>query len=410
MNIKLSPSPLLSQQELTISGSKSESNRLLILQELFSNLTILNLSDSDDVKAMQKALSSTESLIDIHHAGTTMRFLSAYYSLCTTKEVVLTGSSRMQERPIGVLVDALRQLNADITYLKQDGYPPLKIKGHLSPGGKITLPADISSQYITALLLIGTKLPLGIELELIGQITSLPYIQMTLALLKDLQVDCSFNQNTIVVKPLKDNPVKTFTVESDWSSASYFYSIVALSEPGFSVTLKSYKPQSLQGDSQVAMIYQKLGVKTTFNSDYSIVLTKEDKGVSLLEQDLIQTPDLAQTIAVTCYGLGVKCILRGLHTLKIKETDRLVALENELTKLGAQVQITDDSLSIQARSAQITPNVAIDTYQDHRMAMAFAPLGVKCPLIINQSEVVSKSFVNFWELLHLIGFQITRQE
>ncbi|MHC5200618.1 3-phosphoshikimate 1-carboxyvinyltransferase [Myroides sp. LJL119] len=407
MNIKLSPSQLLSQQELTISGSKSESNRLLILQELFPGLTILNLSDSDDVKAMQSALGSTQATLDIHHAGTTMRFLTAYYSLCTTKQLVLTGSSRMQERPIGILVDALRQLKADISYVNQPGYPPLRINGQLSKGGRICLPANISSQYITALLLIGTKLPNGIELELIGEITSLPYIQMTLSLLKELQVDCYFKDNVIVVKPLQQSPEKTFTVESDWSSASYFYSIVALSKPGFSLTLKSYKKDSLQGDSHVASIYEKLGVSTCFNPDYSIVLTKTHDDLQALELDLIQTPDLAQTIAVTCYGLGVKCVLTGLHTLKIKETDRLVALYNELSKLGAQVQITPNSLILEQHQGELVGNVAIHTYQDHRMAMAFAPLGLKVPIIINQAEVVSKSFVNFWDLLQLIGFQIT---
>ncbi|MHC5308840.1 3-phosphoshikimate 1-carboxyvinyltransferase [Myroides sp. LJL116] len=409
MNIVLHQSKIKNNQTITISGSKSESNRLLILQELFPNLVLHNLSDSDDVKAMQSALSSNASTIDIHHAGTTMRFLTAYYSLCTTKRLVLTGSERMQQRPIGILVDALRQLDANITYTKNQGYPPLEIQGILSQGGKISLPADISSQYISALLLIGTKLKNGIQLELIGQITSLPYIQMTLSLLESLGVQTSFEGNTIKVSPLLDNPVLDFTVEPDWSSASYFYSIIALSEIGTSITLNNYKKQSLQGDSEIVSLYQELGVETVFIQDKGIVLTKINKGTDYFKADLIQTPDLAQTIAVSCFAMGIGCKLNGLHTLKIKETDRLVALQNELSKLGADIQITSDSLCI-APSSTIIANVAIDTYQDHRMAMAFAPLALKCPIQINESEVVSKSFINFWEILLTLGFQMDKQD
>lgn len=409
MNIVLHQSKIKNNQTITISGSKSESNRLLILQELFPNLVLHNLSDSDDVKAMQSALSSNASTIDIHHAGTTMRFLTAYYSLCTTKELVLTGSQRMQQRPIGILVEALRQLDANITYAKNQGYPPLAIQGILSKGGKISLPADISSQYISALLLIGTKLQNGIELELIGQITSLPYIQMTLSLLESLGVETSFKDNIIKVNPLLGNPSIDFTVEPDWSSASYFYSIIALSEIGTSITLNNYKEQSLQGDSEIVSLYQALGVETQFIQGKGIVLTKKSKGTDYFKADLIQTPDLAQTIAVNCFAMGIACELKGLHTLKIKETDRLVALQNELSKLGADIQITTDSLSI-APSSSIIPNVEIATYQDHRMAMAFAPLALKCPIQINESEVVSKSFINFWEILLSIGFQMDKQE
>lgn len=409
MNIVLHQSKIKNNQTITISGSKSESNRLLILQELFPNLVLHNLSDSDDVKAMQSALSSNASTIDIHHAGTTMRFLTAYYSLCTTKELVLTGSQRMQQRPIGILVEALRQLDANITYAKNQGYPPLAIQGILSKGGKISLPADISSQYISALLLIGTKLQNGIDLELIGQITSLPYIQMTLSLLENLGVETSFKDNIIKVNPLLGNPSIDFTVEPDWSSASYFYSIIALSEIGTSITLNNYKEQSLQGDSEIVSLYQALGVETQFIQGKGIVLTKKSKGTDYFKADLIQTPDLAQTIAVSCFAMGIACELKGLHTLKIKETDRLVALQNELSKLGADIQITTDSLSI-APSSSIIPNVEIATYQDHRMAMAFAPLALKCPIQINESEVVSKSFINFWEILLSIGFQMDKQE
>ncbi len=409
MNLQLELSRLKPSTTLKISGSKSESNRLLILRELFPNIVLHNLSDSDDSIAMVNALASKDSIIDIHHAGTTMRFLTAYYSLCTSRNVLLTGSQRMQQRPIGVLVDALRQLNAQITYTNQEGYPPLAIQGHLSKGGKISLPANISSQYISALLLVGTKLELGIELELIGEITSLPYIEMTLSLLRDLGVSCSFKANKIRVEPLLVAQELSFNVEPDWSSASYFYSIVALGQVGDTMTLLNYKQDSLQGDSKVALMYQELGVKTDFVDNKKIVLTKVKQVKEGFKANLVQTPDLAQTIAVTCFALGISCDLTGLHTLKIKETDRLVALHTELGKLGASIEITSDSLHIKARNKEIVPNVSIATYQDHRMAMSFAPLALICPIIIQQSDVVSKSFTNFWDLLLSIGFQMNRQ-
>lgn len=402
MNIKLLKSKVENDKTLVISGSKSESNRLLILQELFSSLTIENVSDSDDVRAMQQALASTGDVVDIHHAGTTMRFLTAYYSLCSTRTLTLTGSSRMQERPIGVLVDALRQLGADITYDKVEGYPPLRIKGNVVTGGKVELPADVSSQYITAMLLIGTKLERGIELHLIGNITSRPYIEMTLALLSQLGVESSFEGNIISVRPLVKASTEQFTVESDWSSASYFYSFVALSPIGTVIKLKSYKKDSLQGDSYVSELYTTLGVETTYLEDYTLELKKVRDTEPVFKADLIETPDLAQTIAVTCFGLGIKCEMTGLHTLKIKETDRLVALQNELTKLGGQIDITNDSMLIHPSNG-MKEGVAINTYQDHRMAMAFAPLSLKGELEILEAEVVTKSFINYWDCLVEIG-------
>ncbi|MDM1397370.1 3-phosphoshikimate 1-carboxyvinyltransferase [Myroides odoratimimus] len=408
MNIKLLKSKVEHDKTLVISGSKSESNRLLILQELFPSLTIGNVSDSDDVCAMQGALVSTGDVVDIHHAGTTMRFLTAYYSLCSTRELTLTGSSRMQERPIGVLVEALRQLGADITYSKKEGYPPLNIKGQISVGGKVELPADVSSQYITALLLVGTRLEKGIELHLVGNITSRPYIEMTLQLLSQLGVESTFNGNIISVKPLVKAITEQFTVESDWSSASYFYSFVALSPIGTTMQLKSYKEDSLQGDSQVSQLYSILGVETTYLEDYTIKLEKVRETDSAFKADLIETPDLAQTIAVTCFGLGIRCEMTGLHTLKIKETDRLVALYNELTKLGGEIDITEESIVIHP-SGGMREGIEIETYQDHRMAMAFAPLALKGEITILEAEVVTKSFINYWDCLAEIGVNIVKK-
>ncbi|MCO7724506.1 3-phosphoshikimate 1-carboxyvinyltransferase [Myroides odoratimimus] len=408
MNIKLLKSKVEHDKTLVISGSKSESNRLLILQELFPSLTIGNVSDSDDVCAMQGALASTGDVVDIHHAGTTMRFLTAYYSLCSTRELTLTGSSRMQERPIGVLVEALRQLGADITYSKKEGYPPLHIKGQIAIGGKVELPADVSSQYITALLLVGTRLKNGIELHLVGNITSRPYIEMTLQLLSQLGVESSFNGNIISVKPLVKASTEQFTVESDWSSASYFYSFVALSPIGTTMQLKSYKEDSLQGDSQVSQLYTILGVETTYLEDYTIKLEKVRETDFEFKADLIETPDLAQTIAVTCFGLGIRCEMTGLHTLKIKETDRLVALQNELTKLGGVVDITEESIVVHP-SKGMREGIEIETYQDHRMAMAFAPLSLKGEITILEAEVVTKSFINYWDCLAEIGVNIVKK-
>ncbi|MTG97050.1 3-phosphoshikimate 1-carboxyvinyltransferase [Myroides sp. BIT-d1] len=408
MKVFLPQTQLATNQHLFISGSKSESNRLLILKQLFDKLQIGNLSDADDVRAMEQALESKGELVDIHHAGTTMRFLTAYYSLCTTREVVLTGSSRMQERPIGVLVEALRQLNAEITYVNKEGFPPLKIKGHLSEGGKITLPANVSSQYITALLLIGTKLEKGMELHLIGEVTSRPYIEMTLQLLRKLGAKVFFEDNVIHVYPIEQIVETNFVVESDWSSASYFYSMIALSEIGTKIQLSSYKEESLQGDSKVALLYEQLGVNTSYKADATIELTKVKHVNTAFEANLIETPDLAQTIAVTCFGLGIDCRMSGLHTLKIKETDRLLALKTELSKLGATISVDDESLTLEA-SKEIRSNISIDTYQDHRMALAFAPLVLKTNLMINEAEVVTKSFISYWDDLQKLGFQVQEQ-
>jgi 3-phosphoshikimate 1-carboxyvinyltransferase len=408
MDLLLKQSSLNKAQSLiNVTGSKSESNRLLLLQALYPNVKLENISKSDDSDAMQMALLSKNEIIDIHHAGTAMRFLTAFFATQENKEVVLTGSKRMKERPIKILVEALKQLGAEITYEENEGFPPIRIKGKKITNNRVTLKADVSSQYISALLLIAPKLKNGLELTLEGEITSIPYIKMTLGLLNEIGVETSFENNVIKVNPQIIINNSQLIIESDWSSASYFYSIVALSEIGTQITLSSYKQRSLQGDSALVEIYKDFGVETVFNDNESITIAKINfKNQNALVFNLQSSPDIAQTIAVTCFGLRMACHLTGLHTLKIKETDRLEALKTELSKLGANVSVTNDSLTIE-QSNNLNVDVSISTYQDHRMAMAFAPLALKTSLVINEAEVVSKSFPTFWEDLKSIGFQIS---
>lgn len=427
MNLKLQQSTINNQQStIKITGSKSETNRLLLLKSLYPNISIQNASNSDDSEVMLKALQNLQTEnrqlpteIDVHHAGTAMRFLTAFFAIQEGKEIVLTGSSRMKERPIKILVEALQQLGAEIYYEENEGFPPIKIKGKKLINNKVSLPANVSSQYISALLLIAPKLENGLELTLEGEITSIPYIKMTLALLNEIGVTTSFNNSTIKVNPkLETQNLKLITIESDWSSASYWYSIIALSQIGTQVTLSNYKKNSLQGDSELVEIYKNFGVETVFNSNNSIVISKDsnlklDSSVSELTQqtlnfELNNCPDIAQTIAVTCFGLGIACNLYGLHTLKIKETDRLEALKIELSKLGADISVTNKSLHLKT-SFLINENCKIKTYQDHRMAMAFAPLALKTSVIIEDADVVSKSYPTFWEDLKSIGFLLENQ-
>ncbi len=397
----------LINKSVFISGSKSESNRLLILQQLLSRITISNLSDSDDTHHLQHALSTQDSEINIGHAGTAMRFLTAFFAAQKNRTVILSGSDRMHNRPIKILVDALKDLGAEISYVDKEGYPPLKIMGKELTENKVQINGNVSSQYISALLLIATSLSEGLTVELLGEITSIPYIKMTLSLLNQIGIETSFEGQTIQVKPHQNSKQQDLVVESDWSSASYFYSIIALSDIGSEIRLSSYKKQSLQGDAVLADIYEHFGVSTTFDEN-SIILKKVAKSKKeLLQLDLNKAPDIAQTIAVTCFGLGVSCDLDGLHTLKIKETDRLEALKNELTKLGAIISVTNDSLYLEG-SSKIISNVSIKTYNDHRMAMAFAPLAILMPLNILDANVVTKSYRNFWEDLQQIGFQLNK--
>ncbi|MEQ5792663.1 3-phosphoshikimate 1-carboxyvinyltransferase [Muricauda sp. NFXS6] len=400
-----SPSDSKIRKSIAITGSKSETNRSLLLQALFPNIKIENLSNSDDGEVMQKGLTKSTGVVDIHHAGTAMRFLTAYFASQEGKRVVLTGSQRMQERPIKVLVKALQSLGADIQYEKTAGYPPLRITGKKLEKSQVSLPANISSQYISALLLIAPSLENGLELELIGKITSIPYIKMTLALLEQIGVQTSFEGNKISIAPKQAVADTTLVVESDWSSASYFYSIVAMCEVGTEIQLSSYKQSSLQGDSILAKIYNDFGVETTFSNNTIILKKTTEVKSEYLKYDLSNAPDIAQTIAVTCLGLGVGCHLTGLHTLPIKETDRLAALQTELGKFGATVDIDSESLTLQPHS-NLKGEVAVDTYNDHRMAMAFGPLALKVDFVVNDAEVVSKSYPDFWNDLKTFGFGI----
>jgi 3-phosphoshikimate 1-carboxyvinyltransferase len=415
MNLLLHSQFTIHNSQLNLTGSKSETNRLLLLQALYPNLTLENTSNSDDSEVMIKALHSPftihhSPLIDVHHAGTAMRFLTAYLAIQEGFEVQLTGSSRMKERPIKILVEALNELGAEISYLETEGFPPLKIKGKKLTENKVSIPANVSSQYISALLLIAPKLKNGLELTLQGKITSVSYIKMTLALLNKIGVETSFIENRIIVKPQFTIHNSQFTIESDWSSASYWYSIIALSEIGMQITLSSFKENSLQGDAVLVEIYKNFGVETFFNDNNSITISKvNNKFQKSFNFNLQSSPDIAQTIVVTCFGLGISCHLTGLHTLKIKETDRLEALKIELTKLGAAISVTNNSLSLE-KSENVNSNIRISTYQDHRMAMAFAPLALKVPIVIENTEVVSKSYRTFWDDLKQFGFLLDETE
>lgn len=396
----------IKDKHIAITGSKSETNRLLLLKALYPNITISNASASDDSEIMQKALSSATEIIDVHHAGTAMRFLTAYFSLQEGREVTLTGSARMKERPIGILVDALQALGADIEYAERAGFPPLRIKGRKLKGGSLRIQANVSSQYITALLLIGNCLENGLQLILDGEITSLPYIRMTLGLLNEVGINTNFEGNSIIVSSQSEinNQKSEIIVESDWSSASYFYSIVALDEIGTTLSLSNYKADSLQGDAAIVQIYKQFGVHTEFHNNRIILSKTGNPQSETIGLNLNNTPDIAQTIAVTCAGLGLHCHLTGLHTLKIKETDRLSALKKELEKLGASVNITDNSITIEP--GLLKAEVLVETYNDHRMALAFAPLAVKIPVIIKDAGVVTKSYPAFWDDLAAIGLII----
>ena len=405
MKLKIQNSNKEANGDLTITGSKSESNRLLIIQALYPQIEIHNLSKSDDSKVTLEGLKSKKNVIDINHAGTAMRFLTAYFAIQPHREIVLTGSNRMQERPIKLLVEALNSLGADITYEKEPGFPPLIIRGKEISINRVSLPANISSQYISALMLVAPALKNGLKIDLIGETTSFPYIKMTQSIMDQLGFETAFDGNQISIKSASSININHWKIESDWSSASYFYSIVALADRS-EISLKSFFEESKQGDAALTEIYEKFGVKTT-HSNGKIILSKitDFNPPNFIKLNLKNTPDLAQTIAVTCLGLNIDCKLSGLHTLKIKETDRLLALKNEIKKLGTELKITDNSLHLN-NVASLNCDVHIATYNDHRMAMAFAPLALRAPLYIENAEVVSKSYPNFWGDLKSLGFKL----
>ena len=393
---------------ICISGSKSESNRLLLLRAYTSYFKILNLSDSDDTKLMISAIESDKEKINVGHAGTAMRFLTAYFSSITKKSKVLTGSDRMRQRPISILVDALKDMGCDIEYLEKKGFPPLKINGKNIQSNSVSLPADVSSQYISSLMMLGVSLENGLEIILSSKITSLPYILMTKKIIERIGGVVKIQDAKIFIEQFKEKVIPEQFVESDWSSASYFFSLAALSK-SVKLTLSKFSKDSLQGDSKLIDIYKKFGVRTIFE-DENIILKKNNKSLpKSIHLNLIDNPDIAQTILITCLGLGIDCTLIGLHTLKIKETDRLVALKNEIEKFEVdKIEITGDSITLENNS-DLKHDVTIDTYNDHRMAMSFAPLSLLVPIIIKNPEVVTKSYFNFWNDLESLGFNILKK-
>ena len=393
---------------VNISGSKSESNRLLTLRAYTSFFNINNLSDSDDTKTMISSLKSHKEEINIGHAGTAMRFLTSYYSSILNSSKILTGSSRMKERPILILVEALNNLGADIEYIDKKGYPPIKINGKLIYGNEIALPADVSSQYISSLMMLGVSINQGLKIKLSTKITSLPYIHMTKKIIERIGGIVDIKPDEIIIKQLVSNKIPDQIVESDWSSASYFYSLVALSDSS-DITLSSFFNNSIQGDSRIVDIYKQFGVETKFLND-KIYLKKNNIDLpDSISINLRDNPDLAQTIVVTCLGLGVNCKLEGLHTLKLKETDRLLALKREIEKFEVDsITISNQSIILKNNS-ELKSGVSINTYDDHRMAMSFAPLSMINPIIIINPEVVSKSYLNFWNDLESLGFKISKK-
>lgn len=407
MNAKIQIASTSINGKVHLSGSKSISNRLLILQALSGNKNSLkNLSDSDDTTVLEKALSSKDTVIDVGIAGTAMRFLTAYYTL-RGSEVILTGASRMKQRPIKGLVDALCSLGADIKYTEQEGFPPLKIKGGNLKGGLLQMKADVSSQFISAILMIAPYFEKGIQLKLIGEVLSRPYIEMTLNLMEKQGVPYQWVGDTISILPGTYQNNITH-VESDWSSISYMFELIALSDSGC-IQLTQVDEHSVQGDQEGMRYFDLLGVDSTIEQGVLTLRKRFDfEPPKLLELDCLKTPDLAQTLAATACGLGVRMKLTGLKSLPIKETDRLMALKNELEKCGAQVQIiNNEALDIIPGAELLNRSFNFETYGDHRMALCLAPLALKAKSVtLNNPMVVNKSYKSYWEDLKILSFNI----
>lgn len=398
-------------------ASKSISNRALIIHALAGgHIRPDNLSDCDDTEVVIDALQNNPDIVDVKAAGTAMRFLTAYYSV-VPGEHVITGTERMKHRPIGILVDALRQLGAKIDYVEEPGFPPLHIVGSQLDGGRLDVPGNISSQFVSALMLIAPCLKHGLELHLTGNIISHPYIDLTLWTMREFGADADWSSgDTILVKP-KPYYEHPYFIENDWSAASYWYEILALYGEGDSrVHLAGLSDGSKQGDSVVRYIFSLLGVKTSFEGtddglSTTVTLTPHRCTLPQLDYDFINSPDLAQTFVVTCCALGIPFHFTGLGTLKIKETDRIEALKRELRKVGFLIRSVNDSELIWEAGRCEPSFEPIDTYEDHRMAMSFAPLAIKFPgLIINHPEVVSKSYPHYWRDLQEAGFTIEEAE
>lgn len=409
--------PTTLNSNIDLPASKSISNRALIIHALsHGDIMPRNLSDCDDTEVMLKALRDMPEVIDIKAAGTAMRFLTAFLAV-EGKEHVITGTERMKHRPIGTLVDALRYLGADIAYEGEEGFPPLRIKGKPLNGGQLEIRGDISSQYISALLMIGPVLRNGLELKMTGNIISRPYIDLTLWMMREFGADADWSEvDTVTVKP-KPYTQHDYFIESDWSAASYWYEILALTEdPESTFFLNGLMDGSKQGDSVVRYIFSLLGVKSAFNDKAenvptTVKLRKVNTRMPRLDYDFVSSPDLAQTVTVACTMLGIPFRFTGLASLKIKETDRIEALKQELLKLGYVLRDENDDTLIW-NGERCTPSLEpIDTYEDHRMAMAFAPAAIKFPgLRMNNPSVVSKSYPSFWDSLRSIGFTIEESE
>lgn len=399
---------------VALPASKSISNRALIIYALSGgHIMPQNLSDCDDTEVIINAIRYMPDVIDIKAAGTAMRFMTAYLSLMRGTHT-LTGTERMKKRPIKILVDALRSLGAEISYLEEEGFPPLSITGTKLTGGVLEMSGSVSSQYISAVLMIGPMLDKGFELRLTGDIISRPYIDLTLYMMNEFGADADWTSaDTITIKPV---PYKTreYLIENDWSGASYWYEMMALMDnPDAKLMLTGLKDGSKQGDSVARYIFSMLGVKTVFESKTSrkpqtVTITANGRCLPRLEYDFINSPDLAQTFVVTCAAKGVRFHFKGLSTLKIKETDRIEALKKEMRKLGYVIESRNDSELIwDGETCEPQMEKGIDTYEDHRMALAFAPYALKSgEIIVNNPQVVTKSYPHFWESLEEVGFKI----
>ncbi len=394
---------------IALPASKSISNRALIMHSLAGGKVLpTNLSDCDDTDVIVSALRTMPQVIDIKAAGTAMRFLTAYLSV-TPGEHVITGTDRMKHRPIKVLVDALRLLGADISYEESEGYPPLRIRGHALDGGMLEIPGDVSSQYISALLMIGPTMKNGLTLWLKGNIVSRPYIDLTIHIMHEFGISVDWTNVDTIHVDHQEYDERSYTIENDWSAASYWYEMLALTDDRESqVTLPGLLDGSRQGDSAVRYLYSMLGVKTSFAGD-NVMLTRHRRTLPRLDYDFINQPDLAQTLIVTCSILGIPFHFTGLGSLRIKETDRIEAMKAEMRKFGYVITDKDDTeLSWNGERCEPDSQPVIDTYEDHRMAMAFAPAAIKLGEIrINNPEVVSKSYPNYWNDLRTAGFTIT---
>lgn len=394
-------------EEIPLASSKSESNRALIINALTGfQAELLNLSSARDTQTMIRLLKDDSEVADVLDAGTTMRFLTAFYASKGTAKT-MTGTARMQERPIGILVNALREIGVEIDYLKNDGYPPHKISGfEYQISEEVNIRGDVSSQYISALLMVAPKLPKGLKINLIGHVGSIPYINMTIQLMREFGVDvhADWDKNILSVAPQTYRPIQ-YQIESDWSGASYWYSIVALSKfDDAEVHLLGLKENSLQGDSAIVKIMEQLGVKSTFN-EKGVRLSKIEASDSF-EWDFDQCPDLTQTVAVVCAAKGIPAFFTGIESLKIKETDRVFALQTELAKFGADLKEVETNLKYSlipsTNLLDFDGKIMIKTYEDHRMAMAFAPLAMQIDLAIEEPEVVVKSYPEYWDHLSKI--------